>query len=264
MLRCALLFATLVAAAALRPTPPPPLATRRGALALATLAAAAAAAPPRAACAKSDFKWGPMARMSEASGLHALHALHMAAPLDAPSMLPRCALAAPSLHIGCTTTALLHCRHLARAQPMCSQCAANVPRHRRTTTALLHRRRTLTQAEMDGLDARSREPDAGVLLPGGVRVIDMVVGDGPAPAEGQRIYAHYKVWADGFRAGGVADWSFYDDRPYDWVLQHAQSAPLARPQLGCCASSGHAWRLWAARHSQEEAVPLDAQPVPRQ
>ena len=32
---------------------------------------------------------------------------------------------------------------------------------------------------MDGLDARSREPDAGVLLPGGVRVIDMVVGDGP-------------------------------------------------------------------------------------
>ena len=48
---------------------------------------------------------------------------------------------------------------------------------------------------MDGLDARSREPDAGVLLPGGVRVIDMVVGDGPTPAEGRRIYAHYKVWA---------------------------------------------------------------------
>ena len=38
---------------------------------------------------------------------------------------------------------------------------------------------------------------------------------------------------------------------------------LAAPQLGSCASSGRAWRLWAARHSQEEAGPLGAQPVPR-
>jgi len=29
--------------------------------------------------------------------------------------------------------------------------------------------------------------------------------------------------------------------------------PLAVPQLGSCASSGRAGRLWAARHSQEEA-----------
>ena len=34
--------------------------------------------------------------------------------------------------------------------------------------------------------------------------------------------------------------------------------PLAVPQLGSCASSGRAWRLWAARHSQEEAGPLGA------
>ena len=26
--------------------------------------------------------------------------------------------------------------------------------------------------------------------------------------------------------------------------------PLAVPQLGSCASSEHAWRLWAARHSE--------------
>ena len=32
------------------------------------------------------------------------------------------------------------------------------------------------------------------------------------------------------------------------------------PQLGYCASSGRAWPLWAARHSQEEAGPLGAQP----
>ena len=33
---------------------------------------------------------------------------------------------------------------------------------------------------------------------------------------------------------------------------------LAEPQLGSCASSGRAWRLRAARHSQEEAGPLGA------
>ena len=38
---------------------------------------------------------------------------------------------------------------------------------------------------------------------------------------------------------------------------------LAAPQPDSYASSGHAWRLWAARHSQEEAGPLGAQPLPR-
>ena len=42
--------------------------------------------------------------------------------------------------------------------------------------------------------------------------------------------------------------------------QHGQSGPLAGPQLGSCASSGHAWRHWAPRHSQEQAGPLGAQP----
>ena len=28
---------------------------------------------------------------------------------------------------------------------------------------------------------------------------------------------------------------------------------LAAPQLGSCASSGRAWRLWATRHAQGEA-----------
>ena len=45
--------------------------------------------------------------------------------------------------------------------------------------------------------------------------------------------------------------------------QHGQSGPLALPRLASCASSGHAWRLWAARHSQGEVSPLSAQPPPR-
>ena len=36
---------------------------------------------------------------------------------------------------------------------------------------------------------------------------------------------------------------------------------MAAPQLGSCASPGRAWRLWVARHSQEEAGPLGAQPL---
>ena len=39
--------------------------------------------------------------------------------------------------------------------------------------------------------------------------------------------------------------------------------PLAAPQLAPCAPSARAWRLWAARHSQSEARPLTAQPLPR-
>ena len=35
------------------------------------------------------------------------------------------------------------------------------------------------------------------------------------------------------------------------------------PRLGFCASSERAWRLRAARHSQEEAGPLSVQPPPR-
>ena len=39
--------------------------------------------------------------------------------------------------------------------------------------------------------------------------------------------------------------------------------PLAAPQLGSCASSGRPWRLWAAWHSQGEAGPLSAPPLPK-
>jgi hypothetical protein len=45
--------------------------------------------------------------------------------------------------------------------------------------------------------------------------------------------------------------------------QGQKKCPLAVPQLGSCASSGRAWRLWAARHSRCEADPLRAQPLPR-
>ena len=45
--------------------------------------------------------------------------------------------------------------------------------------------------------------------------------------------------------------------------QRGQSAPMAVPQLGSCASSGRTWRLWPSRPSQGEAQPLGVSPLPR-
>ena len=76
----------------------------------------------------------------------------------------------------------------------------------------------LSPEQMDALGESSKAPDAGTLLPSGVRVIDLVVGSGPEPERGDRVYVHYKLWANGFRAQAPADISFLDNRPYDWVL----------------------------------------------
>ena len=38
-----------------------------------------------------------------------------------------------------------------------------------------------------------------MLLPSGVRVIDMQVGEGPLPAKGERVWCHFKAWPRGFR-----------------------------------------------------------------
>ena len=58
----------------------------------------------------------------------------------------------------------------------------------------------------------------------------------------------------------VTTWGM--DFPLTIACQHGRSALLAVPHLAPCATSGRAWRLWAARHSQGEARPLGAQPSP--
>ena len=84
---------------------------------------------------------------------------------------------------------------------------------------------TLSAEEMDARDLWSRtgEPK-GVVLPSGVRVIDMYEGDGPLPAKGDRVWCHFKVWPNGWRSGPPADSSFVNTRPYDWALQPSPSA----------------------------------------
>ena len=51
----------------------------------------------------------------------------------------------------------------------------------------------LTPDEMDRLGEESKQPDAGKLLPSGIRVIDLVVGDGPQPQLGDRVYAYVSM-----------------------------------------------------------------------
>lgn len=85
-------------------------------------------------------------------------------------------------------------------------------------------------AEIARLDEYSREASAGVTLPSGVRVVDLVEGDGPQPVDGSRVWVHYKLWASGFRVGQAADYSFADGSPYDFVLgaEHAAGYRLPR------------------------------------
>ena len=87
-------------------------------------------------------------------------------------------------------------------------CCSPLPAHAR-----------MSAEEMDARDLWSRtgEPK-GVVLPSGVRVIDMYEGDGPLPAKGDRVWCHFKVWPNGWRSGPPADSSFLNTRPYDWAL----------------------------------------------
>lgn len=76
----------------------------------------------------------------------------------------------------------------------------------------------LSDDEISRLEALSLRPDGGTLRADGTRVYDLVEGDGPAARKGDHVYVSYKVWSKGFRAGPVADWTYLDGRPYDWVL----------------------------------------------
>ena len=71
----------------------------------------------------------------------------------------------------------------------------------------------MTPDEIEALGETSKREGAGILLPSGVRVFDLIEGTGPEATPGRRVYAHYKVWSSGFREGAVADFSFFDERP---------------------------------------------------
>ena len=92
------------------------------------------------------------------------------------------------------------------ARPMCPPAFARTMRE-------------LSNDEKLELDLQSRTA-SGMMLPSGIRVIDVNKGDPEArlPAKGERVYCHFKVWTGGFRNGEPVDSSFRQTRPYDWLL----------------------------------------------
>ena len=92
-------------------------------------------------------------------------------------------------------------------------------------------------------------------------------GEGPAapaepagaPGPGRRLERKVpdgvKVW----QGGVLHNFKNAETCPTAW----SKCPPLAMPQLGSCACSAHALRLRVARHSQDEAEPLGAPPLPR-
>ena len=100
----------------------------------------------------------------------------------------------------------------------------------------------MSPEQMDELNTLSQQPSAGFLLPSGVRVIDLVLGTGPQPRIGTRVYCNYKVWAHGFRNGPVADWSFMDGRPHDWLLGSADAQIPTAVDSGVVGMREGGWR----------------------
>ena len=82
-----------------------------------------------------------------------------------------------------------------------------------------------------------------------------------ASGEGGLGLGHPMPSADGLPAWRLRPADFCKPPPPE--LGRLPSSMVKVPQHGSCASSGHAWRLWAARKSQEEAGPLGAQPLPQ-
>lgn len=99
----------------------------------------------------------------------------------------------------------------------------------------------MSAEEMDALELKSLS-NPGVLLPSGVRVIDVLEGTGPLPAKGDRVWSHFKVWSGGFRKGVPADSSFKDTRPYDWTLGTPDARMLVGADEGAQGMREGGWR----------------------
>ena len=79
--------------------------------------------------------------------------------------------------------------------------------------------RKLSSEDAERLEALSRVSE-GDLLPGGVRVIEMMRGrkDGASPAEGTKVWLHFKLWTGNFDKGQPIDASYFDTRPISYVV----------------------------------------------
>ena len=82
------------------------------------------------------------------------------------------------------------------------------------------------------------------MRPSGLRVIDLVEGDGPLPALGDRVYVHIKVWGSSFDAGepAYATWAA-DGRPSMWFLGEPSAVVVGPPYVPTTTVPAHAGPL---------------------
>jgi peptidylprolyl isomerase len=64
----------------------------------------------------------------------------------------------------------------------------------------------------------SGSSESGTTLPSGVRIFELKEGTGPLPIQGCRVYVHFKLWTRGFEKGVPVDASYFQSRPYRWLL----------------------------------------------
>lgn len=91
------------------------------------------------------------------------------------------------------------------------------------------------------LEEASRKAE-GVMLPNGVRVIDVKAGSGPEPAEGQRVYIHYKFWTNRFEDDFPVESTYIDDRPAEFLLGSPTGKIFAGLDVGIRGMREGGWR----------------------
>jgi len=81
-----------------------------------------------------------------------------------------------------------------------------------------------------------------------------VKGSGPEPQKGTKVYVHYKIWANGFRNGPVADFSYLDGRPYSWFLGYSNERipPLVDESMAGMREGG--WRRLVVPNAYPEGL----------
>ena len=103
--------------------------------------------------------------------------------------------------------------------------------------------RKLGSDDAERLAALSRAAE-GELLPSGVRVIEMMRGrkDGAAPAEGTKVWLHFKLWTGSFDKGQPIDASDFDTRPIGYTVGSPTGRALPGIDEGIRGMREGGWR----------------------
>ena len=100
----------------------------------------------------------------------------------------------------------------------------------------------LTNQEALKLEEYSRTSQT-LPLEMGLRALDLIPGNGPAPTLGSRVYVHYKVWNDKFDNGQPIDASYFKTRPLELILGENEEMSLNRAlDIGVRGMKEGGWR----------------------